>query len=361
MLLFNLIFAGLYALEDYIALHTLTCLVPAFLLAGAITAFLSRETILRYMGSTAKKTVSFPLAAFAGIGLAVCSCTVIPIASGLYRRGSSLGPAFILLWTAPATNLLALVYTGAILGLDIAVMRIVAAVSTAFIVGLIMTYVFRSEERKRTEKFGNPSSLVRSQITSSKHMVLFIILIATLLLPNYLGVGRPYLHKIIIFLIPMVITFIYAWFKLGVSSVKVWLKEALWFVRLIFPLLLVGVFIIGIVGKILPAEWIQTWLGGNTFLSTFLASLLGALIYFATLTEAPFVDTLISLGMGKSPALALLLAGPGLSLPNMIVIVRIFTAKKALVYILTTIALAAITAFIIGSIPLVVRVYMQES
>jgi len=336
-------------LEDYVALHVLTCLVPAFLLAGAITALLSREAIVRYMGSTVKKTISFPLAAGSGICLAVCSCTVIPIAAGLYRRGSSLGPAFILLWTASATTLLALVYTGAILGLDMTVMRIVAAISTASVVGLIMVYIFRSEERKRAEKV-SPSSTSSTRITGLKNFVLFILLIVTLLLPNYLGVGRPYLHKVIIFVIPMAITFIYAWFKLGIPSIKDWLHETVWFVRLILPMLLIGVFVIGIVGKVLPEEWVQTWLAGNAILPTFLATLIGAVSYFATLTEAPFVDMLMGLGMGKGPALALLLTGPGLSLPNMLVIIRVFTAKKALVYIPTTVALATITAFIIGNL-----------
>lgn len=349
MFLLDLIFAGFYALWDYVAFHVLTCLIPAFLLAGAITSFLSREAILRYMGSTARKIVSFPLAATSGVCLAVCSCTVIPIAAGLYRKGSSIGPAFILLWTAPATNLLALVYTGAILGLDMALMRIVAALSTAFIVGLIMVYMFRLDERERAKKAANPPTITPTQVTGLKHLILFILLIATLLLPNYLGVGKPYLYKVILFLIPVTLTFIYAWFKLGVSSVKNWLYETLWFVRMIFPLLLVGVFVVGVVGKVLPAEWIQTWLGGNTILSTFLATLIGAVSYFATLTEAPFVDMLMRLGMGKGPALALLLAGPGLSLPNMVVIARVFTVKKALVYILTTVALATITAFIIGN------------
>ena len=346
----GLLQAGINALIEYVALHVLTCLIPAFLLAGAITTFLSREVIVRYMGSTAKKTVSFPLAAVSGIFLAVCSCTVIPIAAGLYRRGSSLGPVFILLWTAPATNLLALVYTGAILGLDMVVMRIVAAVSTAFIVGLVMVYIFRLDERRRAEKAVNPSTATLTRITVLKNLVLFILLIVTLLLPNYLGIGRPYLHKVIIFAIPMATTFIYAWLKLGVSSVKNWLHETVWFVRLIFPLLLIGVFVVGVVGKVLPAEWVQRWLGGNTLLPTFLAALIGAVSYFATLTEAPFVDMLMDLGMGKGPALALLLAGPGLSLPNMIAIIRVFTAKKALVYILTTIALATLSAFIIGSL-----------
>lgn len=350
----ELIYAGLNALIDYVALHVVTCLIPAFLLAGAITTFLSREVIVRFMGSTSRRIVSFPLAAVSGIGLAVCSCTVIPIAAGLYRRGSSLGPAFIILWTAPATNLLALVYTGAILGLDMAAMRVIAALSTAFIVGLIMVSVFRGEEKTRAAKMTSKASKsvggVSPLFKGRSALTVMLMLIATLLLPNYLGVGRPFIQKVEIFLVPFIITFLFAFKFFSWSEIREWLSETLWFVKLIFPPLLLGVFIIGIVGKIIPEWWVREWLSGNFILSTFIACLIGALSYFATLTEAPFVSMLMKLGMGKGPALALLLAGPGLSLPNMLAITRIFTVRKASVYILTTVALATLSAFAIGNL-----------
>jgi len=346
---------GLYALKDYVAYHVLTCLVPAFLLAGAITVFLSREAILKYLGSASRKATSFPLAAVSSMGLAVCSCTVIPIAAGLYRRGSSIGPAFIILWTAPASSLLALVYTGAVLGMGMALARMVAALSTAVIVGLVMTTVFRREEAERVTKLAKPSlsglsSGTRTTIIELKGLTLILLLIATLLIPNYLGVGRPYFpDKVVLFLIPMAVTSIYAWRALDDTSIKDWLHETLWFVRLIFPLMLVGVFAVGIVRALLPEQWVYAWLGGNNLFSTFLATLLGAVTYFATLTEAPFVHALMSLGMGRAPALGLLLAGPGLSMPNMIAIARAFGVKKAAVYVLTTIAIATTTAYIIGN------------
>ena len=349
----NAITGGLYALEDYVAYHVLTCLIPAFLLAGAITVFLSREAILKYLGSAGKKSISFPLAAVSSMGLAVCSCTVIPIAAGLYRRGSSIGPAFIILWTAPASSLLALVYTGAILGIDMALARIIAALSTAVIVGLVMTTVFRREEAERAAQPAKPSSSdgeAQVSIIGVKGLVLLLLLIATLLIPNYLGVGRPYFpDKVVLFLIPMAATSLYAWRAFDSASIKDWLRETLWFVRLIFPLMLIGVFVVGIIKALLPEAWVQTWLGGNSLPATFLATLIGAVTYFATLTEAPFVHALMTLGMGPAPALGLLLAGPGLSAPNMIAIARVFGVKKALVYVLTTVALATITAYIIGN------------
>jgi uncharacterized membrane protein YraQ (UPF0718 family) len=351
----NAILGGLYALEDYVAYHVLTCLIPAFLLAGAITVFLSREAILKYLGSAGKKSISFPLAAVSSMGLAVCSCTVIPIAAGLYRRGSSIGPAFIILWTAPASSLLALVYTGAILGLDMALARIVTALSTAVIVGLVITTVFRREEAERAAELAKLSSdrasEARAPIIGLKGLILLLLLIATLLIPNYVGVGRPYFpDKVVLFLIPMAVTSLYAWRAFDSVSIKEWLRETLWFVRLIFPLMLIGVFVVGIIKALLPEAWVHAWLGGNSLPSTFLATLIGAITYFATLTEAPFVHALMTLGMGPAPALGLLLAGPGLSAPNMVAIARVFGIKKAVVYIVTTVALATITAYIVGNI-----------
>ncbi|MBM5804595.1 MAG: permease [Candidatus Verstraetearchaeota archaeon] len=347
-----LLVAGLTTLTDYVALHVLTCLVPAFFLAGAMNTFLSRDTIVRYLGSSGRKTVSFPLAAVSSIGLAVCSCTVIPIASGLYRRGSSLGPAFIFLWTAPALNVLTIVYSGAILGLGMTVMRIVAALSTAFIVGLVMVYVFRREERERAEKARSKPSTAGGggPISWRRSLLLLLLLVATLLLPNYLGIGRPYLEKVLIFSVPFAVTLIYAYKAFKTEEIKEWLHETWWFVRMIFPLLLAGVFVVGVVGAIIPELWVQQVLGGNGILPTFLANLLGSVIYFSSLTESPFVKMLMNLGMGKSPALAMLLTGPGLSLPSMLAIMRIFTVKKGAVYIITTIILSTLAAFALGNL-----------
>ena len=351
-LLVPLLVAGLTTLTDYVALHVLTCLVPAFLLAGAMNTFLSMDVIVRYLGSSERRTVSFPLAAVSSIGLSVCSCTVIPIASGLYRRGSSLGPAFIFLWTAPALNILTIVYSGAILGLDMTIMRIVAALSTAFIVGLVMVYIFRREEREREEKARSKTSTTGGggPISGGKSLALMLLLVATLLLPNYLGIGRPYVEKLMIFSVPLAVTLIYVYKAFKTEEIKEWLRETWWFVRKIFPLLLAGVFIVGVVGAVLPELWIQQALGGNGILPTFLANLMGSVIYFSSLTESPFVKMLMDLGMGKAPALAMLLTGPGLSLPSMLAIMRIFTVKKGVVYILTTIVISTLAAFALGNL-----------
>lgn len=356
--------AGFDALIDYVAYHVVTCLIPAFMLAGAIGVLLSRDAIVRYLGLESRKAVSFPLATVSSLGLAVCSCTVIPIAAGLYRRGSSIGPAFIFLWVAPAANILALTYTGAILGVDMAGARVAVAFATAFIVGLAMTAIFRNDELSRLKMMRSERTATTSVVAGGKRgLILIVLLIVTLLAPNYLGAMLPsylgvdssrdklliYGYKLLMFAVLFAATMGYTLKFIEKDQVRAWLHETLWFVRMIFPLFLAGVFVIGIVGKLLPEPWIREWLGGNGLLQTFIACIIGALSYFATLTEAPFVSTLMSLGMGKSPALALLLAGPGMSLPNMLAISRIFTLKKAVAYILITITIATLASFIVGN------------
>jgi len=341
----GLIFAGLLALKEYIALHVLTCLIPAFLLAGAMVSFISKEAIIKYLGSSANKFKSFTLASFASFFIAACSCTVIPVASGIYYQGAGIGPAFIFLWVAPAANILAVIYTGSILGMKMVASRIIAAFSMAFVVGIVMTLVFRKEESKRTQY----KSDTKTEIISKKDVFLLLLILASLLSPNYLIQKGPYLHKVVVWLIASVIMFVYAFKIKAPDQIKRWLKESWWFVRIIFPLLLLGVFIVGIIGKLLPQEVIQKWLGGSGIRASWLATVLGQIMYFATMTEAPFVDTLIKLGMGKGPALALLLTGPGMSLPNMLAIAKVFGIKKAVVYILLVMILGTFVGWFFGN------------
>jgi len=346
-MLLDVLNGGLLALKEYVALHVLTCLIPAFLLAGGIIAFTSRDIILKYLGAKAKNIISFPLAAISSIFIAVCSCTVIPVSAGIYRKGGAIAPAFILLWVAPASNLLAVIYTGNIIGYDMAIARIITAFVTAFVMGTVMYLSFRKEEAERVvEKRGGNND---KKIIAGKDIILLLLILFSLLSPNYLITKGPYLHKVYVFAISISITFLYAYFAIKKDRIFNWLKETWWFVKLIFPLLLMGVFIVGVIGKILPQQWIEHWLGGNSLRSSFLATLIGAVSYFATMTEAPFVDTLMKLGMGKGPALALLLSGPGMSLPNMLAITKVFGLKKASVYIVTMVILATISGWFWGN------------
>lgn len=345
-ILVELLLGGLGALKEYIALHVLTCLIPAFLLAGGIVTFISGEAIIGYLGSAARKVSSFSIAAGGSFFVAACSCTVIPVSSGIYYGGAGIGAAFILLWVAPAANILALIYTGQIIGTQMVIARLLSALLMSFVVGLVMAYAFYKEEKNRVSTIKSSGG----PLMSRKGVVLLLLLVAWLLAPNYIVTQGPYWQKVIVWAIGLGIVAAYTWKAIDNEKIKDWLKETWWFVRIIFPLLLVGVFIVGIIGTVLPEEWIETWLGGAGLRQSFLATMIGAVTYFATMTEAPFVDTLMNLGMGKGPALALLLTGPGISLPNWLAIAKVFGVKKALVYISTIIVLGTLVGWVAGYI-----------
>jgi len=227
--------------------------------------------------------------------------------------------------------------------------RIVSALLVAFVVGAIMVGAFRREEQARELTLAaqpDPGARIASRGT----VVLLVLLVATLLAPNYLVQKGPYLHKVYVWAAGTALVALYAWRVKTREEIVAWLKETWWFVRIIFPLLLAGVFIVGVLGKLLPEAWIQNWLGGNGLAASFLATLIGAISYFATMTEAPFVDTLMKMGMGKGPALALLLTGPGLSLPNWLAIARVFGPRKALVYVVTIVVLGTLMGWTAGQI-----------
>ena len=341
----EIISAGLLALKDYIATHVLTCLVPAFFLAGGMVAFINKQAILTYLGEQVSKLKSFSLASVSSFFLAACSCTVIPVASGLYYSGAGVGAAFIVLWVAPATNILALIYTGNILGLKIVISRIIAALFMAFVVGYVMSLFFGKEKVERVQ-FEHDENV---KFIEKKELVVLILVLLSLLAPNYVVQKGKYIYKVLVWLVFTIITFGYALTSISKEKISSWFRETWFFVKIIFPLLLLGVFIVGIIGKILPQEWIERFLGGNSLTASFFATMLGAVSYFATMTEAPFVDTLIKLGMGKGPALALLLTGPGLSLPNWLAIAKVFGVKKAVVYVLTIIILGTIVGWFFGN------------
>ncbi len=340
----NILLGGLNALKEYIALHVLTCLIPAFLLAGGIVTFISREAIIGHLGATANKLSSFGIAAGGSFFVAACSCTVIPVSSGIYYGGAGIGAAFILLWVAPAANILALVYTGQILGAQMVIARLVSALLMAFVIGYVMVYVFYREEQSRVSTIQKS----RESIVSKKEVVLLLLVVVWLLAPNYLVSQGAYWQKVVVWAVGLVAVSIFAWKVIDRDKIRGWLRETWWFIRIIFPLLLAGVFVVGIIGAILPADWVQKIVGGEGLRQSFIATLFGSLTYFATLTEGPFVHTMLNLGMGKGAALALLLTGPGLSLPNWIAIARVFGKKKALVYIVTIIILGTLVGWIAG-------------
>ncbi|MCM8831182.1 MAG: permease [Candidatus Omnitrophica bacterium] len=342
----DLIFAGALAVKDYIAYHTLTCLIPAFILAGGMVSFFNKQAILSYLGEKASKIKSFSLATFFSFFIASCSCTVLPVGSGLYFAGAGIGASFIVLWVAPSTNVLSLLFTSSILGPKMAISRIVASLFMAFFVGWVMTIFFGREEKKAIK---SKITEEKEKLIAKKHSILLILIFLSIILPNYIAQGRSYLINVIVWSILTIIWLIYAIKFLNKEEAKNWLRETWWFIRMIVPILFLGVFIVGFVGKLLPKEFVSRWVGGNSLLSAFLATLSGQLLYFGTLTESPFIDTMLKLGMGRGPALAFLLTGPGMSLPNMLAIGRLFGIKKAIVYILLIMVLGTFVGWFFGN------------
>jgi len=224
--------------------------------------------------------------------------------------------------------------------------RVLAAVLVAVIVGLIMDLIFGREVRDIPQA---PKHLESEPIVTFKHLVLMILVLLSLLMPNYLVRTGAYIYKVLVFLGFALVVVVYSIFSLKREEVKTWLSETWWFVKIIFPLMLLGVFIVGVVGVMLPQELVTKLVGKNDIVSSFFATMFGAISYFATMTEAPFVDKLMKLGMAKGPALALLLTGPGLSLPNWIAIARVFGLKKALVYVPLIVILGTILGVVFGN------------
>ena len=343
MFIKDLFFSGISALTEYLSAHVLTCLIPAFFIAGAIAVFLKKEYVLKYLGPKTKKYVSYSVAAVSGCILAVCSCTILPLFASIRKRGAGLGPAITFLFSGPAINLLAIIYTARALGFDLGLARTISAILLSVIIGLIMHFLFKGEKIKNKSNF---SDLV-SEVPKSKTTILsFFILLIGILIVN--GLQIAFNLKLIIFGILIILLIILLKLRFTKKDNIEWMKETWDIAKLITPYLLVGVFIAGIVGFLMPREIVQAYLGGNSLLSNFIASVFGAFMYFATLTEVPIIGELMKLGMGKGPALALLLAGPSLSLPNMLVIRKILGNKQTIAYISLVIIFSTIAGLIFG-------------
>jgi hypothetical protein len=334
--------AGVDGLIEYLSAHVITCLVPALFIGGAIAAFLSQAAVLKYFGPKANKVLSYGVASVSGTILAVCSCTVLPLFGGIYKRGAGLGPAIAFLFSGPAINVLAITYSARLLGYDIGLARAIGAISFSIVVGLIMAFIFRKEETQKDEK---AFAMLAADSDGKKlwqQVIFFGILVGILLS----AASKKWI--ILGVLMAVLAVVLWRWFKKG--DIVQWMKETLHLGRLILPWLLVGVFAAGILKYAIPESVVTDWVGGNSILANFIASFLGALMYFATLTEVPIIRAFMDLGMGKGPALALLLAGPALSLPSMLVLRNIMGTKKTLTYVTIVVVLATITGYIFGLI-----------
>ena len=383
--------------------HVLLCLVPAFFIAGVIAVFVSQGAVIKYFGASAKKWKAYLIASLSGTILAVCSCTILPLFSSIHKRGAGLGPAITFLYSGPAINILAIILTARILGFELGIARIIGAVVFSVVIGVIMSLIYRKEEKERADKmdfpdikeerplwqtsyhffvlifilvfanWGKPDTTegfmfwlwtYKWQITAFFGLMFIYSLIKILKMkPQYVVLAAiPVIATAFIFPLQPLIPFVIAVIGLTILTLitkgepQDWLRESWGFTKQIMPLLAAGVLIAGLLlgtpnGEgIIPGEWVSSLVGGNSVLSNFFASIFGAFMYFATLTEIPIIQGLLNNGMGQGPALALLLAGPALSLPNMLVIRSVIGTKKTIVYVILVSIMATISGLIYGSI-----------
>lgn len=391
--------------------HVILCLLPAFLIAGVISVFVSQGSVIKYFGAKAKRWVAYSVAAVSGTILAVCSCTILPLFSSIHKRGAGLGPAVAFLYSGPAINILAIILTARILGFEMGVARVIGAVSFSVVIGLIMAFIYRKEEKIKAEEqmnfpdvpenrplwqtsihfftlvlilvfanWGAPAPddttsfwyylwAYKWYITGVFGLVLVYSMIHILKLKPWqvlLGAGITVLSAV--FIANPIITMVVA--IAAVSSIalmdtkepgenKEWILSSWGFTKQIIPLLAIGVVIAGFllgsthdattIPGVIPNSWIAWLVGGNSIAANFFASIVGAFMYFATLTEVPILQGLMASGMGKGPALALLLAGPSLSLPNMLVIKGVMGTQKTLVYVGIVVVLSTVAGLAFGA------------
>jgi len=400
----NALKEGLELTKWYAQEHVLLCLVPALFIAGGISAFVNRASVMRYLGPKANKAVAYGVASVSGTILAVCSCTVLPLFGGIWTRGAGLGPATAFLYSGPAINVLAIVMTARILGIELGTARAIGAVAFSVVVGLGMHLVFRREEAAKAEAAAAMPE-VEMKRPLWQNVLFFASMVGLLVFANWSKPAEPtglwatvYAWKwplagafaaglgvslglwfgfkwkelalaaapvaILSFAFPHepLIPFIVGCLGLAVLCARApgegrqWLDATWKLGKQFFPLLIGVVFESGILlGRpghegLIPSEWVSQSVGGNSFLANFFSSVVGAFMYFATLTEVPILQGLIGSGMGKGPALALLLAGPALSLPSMLVLRSIMGMKKTVVYVSLVVVMATLTGLIYGAL-----------
>ena len=395
-------------LQWYARNHTLACVVPALFIAGGIITFLSKEAVLRHLGPKANKMGAYSVASVSGTVLAVCSCSVLPMFAGIYRVGAGLGPAAAFLYAGPAINILALFLTARVLGVEIGVARAVGAIVFGIVIGLLMALIFRKDENVRAEAAMMEADPPPPRRALWQTVLYFASMMAFLIFSDWYNPGnvtvktndgatmqvvllqetreevvvqidRPtagyrsgdkltlakadivsmedaggwvmaifhakwYLAGLMgIALLLMV----WRWFER--DEVNEWMHNTWDFAKLLVPLLFGGVFVVGFLGALLPDQQVAALVGDNSLKSNAIASVVGCLFYFATLTEIPILQALMEHGMHKGPALALLLAGPALSLPSLLVIRSVIGIKKTVVFTVLVIVMATIVGMIYGA------------
>ncbi len=329
---------GFRMLNEYARQHVLLCLVPAFFIAGTITVLLKKDAVLKLLGPEAKRIVSYPIAAISGAVLAVCSCTILPLFGGIYKKGAGIGPAITFLFAGPAINIAAIFLTARVLGWNLGLARMIATITAAILIGLIMELIFQEK--------GAGGFVTSEDNSDALKGVAFFILQLLFLVVSGLKINQTIRTSTMGVLGISVLGM--ALFGFEKSQTKAWLEETWDFAKKILPYLFIGVFFAGLITKLLPESVVVNLLGKNNVLSSLIASVIGALMYFATLTEVPIVQALTQLGMAKGPTLSLLMAGNTLSLPSMIVITKLLGKKKAFTYFGLVIVFSTLFGFLYG-------------
>jgi uncharacterized membrane protein YraQ (UPF0718 family) len=350
MNVFDFLLAGFNAVVEYASAHVLTCLVPAFFIAGAMSALLPKEKISRYLGQNVPKYKAYPLAVGGGLLLAVCSCTILPLFAGIKKKGAGIGPALAFLYTAPATNILAITFTGSVLGWDFAIARIVLSVTFAIAIGLIISKLFGEDnEDERTitstassedeQENKNLTFLRRHRLTIFLAILISILIVGTRITGDlkYIGIGL---------LIAMLVILSKLYFTK--DEMAAWLSETWIFTKKIFPLLLVGIFISGVLTAALPENFLAKHLGSNSVSANLIAVLFGVFMYFPTLVEVPMAKMFLSLGMAKGPLLGYLLADPVISFASILVVRKLIGNKRTIAYVLLITVFTTISGLIYG-------------
>ena len=350
-------------LQEYAREHVLTCLIPAFFIAGAIAVFVSQAAVLKYFGAQAKKVLAYSVASVSGTILAVCSCTVLPLFAGIYTRGAGIGPATAFLYSGPAINVLAITLTAKILGWQLGLARAVGAIIFAVATGLLMALIFHKDDAARTAGqiyVPEAGAKGRTLFQDSLYLVTMVLILvfAAFAKPTEGSTGLwPAIFAakwyITVALLIVLALMLKTWFN---RQERIdWVQSTWGFMKQIFPLLGAGVLVAGfMLGRpghpaLIPDHYIEGLVGGNSLWANLFAAVSGALMYFATLTEVPILQGLLGAGMGKGPALALLLAGPALSLPNMLVIGGIMGVRKTAVFCGIIVIMSTIAGMIYGS------------
>lgn len=392
------IIEALYLTHEYARAHVIFCLIPAFFIAGAISTFLSQNSVMKYLGPSAPKIFAYGIASISGSILAVCSCTILPLFAGIYYRGAGIGPATTFLYSGPAINILALVLTVKVLGLSLGIARILASILGSIVIGVLMAFIFRKEEKVRFAQW-EFSETKEGEISLYKRIVLILSLVGILIFATWSKETETgnILYQLKWYLVIAFAVFLgtisYLWFNVSLRGLltitfltvvtqtlfsnkelsflvatlsfsfllyktegetKKWLFSTYFLIRQILPFLFIGVFLAGFfLGRpnhegLIPSEYVVKLVGGNSLFANLFVSISGAFMYFATLTEVPILQGFLGAGMGKGPALALLLSGPAVSLPSLLVLNSILGTRKTLVYLFLVVTISSVVGYFYG-------------